>query len=102
LPAALPPALVRLRATEFRNFQTLDWCPPAGRLLLTGPNGAGKTSLLEAVYLAATTRSFRTAQLASRARRSSGGAPWTASRRRSPTTWPCCRSSPGAPPKRSS
>jgi len=32
--------------------------------LLLGDNGAGKTSLLEAAYLAATTRSFRTHQLA--------------------------------------
>ncbi len=30
---------------------------------MLGPNGAGKTSLLEAVYLLATTRSFRTAQI---------------------------------------
>ena len=32
--------------------------------MLFGDNGAGKTSLLEAIYLAATTRSFRTHQLA--------------------------------------
>jgi DNA replication and repair protein RecF len=32
-------------------------------VLLVGDNGAGKTSLLEAIYLAATTRSFRTHQL---------------------------------------
>jgi DNA replication and repair protein RecF len=32
--------------------------------LLLGSNGAGKTSLLEAIYLAATTKSFRTADLA--------------------------------------
>lgn len=30
---------------------------------MSGPNGAGKSSLLEAVYLLATTRSFRTARL---------------------------------------
>lgn len=35
---------------------------PAGSLLLFGPNGAGKSSLIEALYLAATTRSFRAAR----------------------------------------
>jgi DNA replication and repair protein RecF len=34
-----------------------------GSHLVLGRNGAGKTSLLEAVYLAATARSFRTSQL---------------------------------------
>jgi DNA replication and repair protein RecF len=34
-----------------------------GSHLILGRNGAGKTSLLEAVYLAATARSFRTGQL---------------------------------------
>lgn len=57
------PALARLRLRDFRNFSRLDWRPPAPRLLLSGPNGAGKSSLLEAIYLAATTRSFRTARL---------------------------------------
>lgn len=56
-------ALERLELSEFRNFSRLDWRPSAARLLLTGPNGAGKTSLLEAIYLAATTRSFRTTRL---------------------------------------
>jgi len=59
----LLPALAHLRLRDFRSFAALDWAPPAGRVLLVGDNGAGKTSLLEAVYLAATTRSFRTAQL---------------------------------------
>src|SRR6185436_7621679 len=34
-----------------------------GSHLLLGANGAGKTSLLEAIHVLATTRSFRTAQL---------------------------------------
>lgn len=42
-------------------------------MLLLGANGAGKTSLLEAIYLAATTRSFRSAQLATCIRRGSEG-----------------------------
>jgi len=40
---------------------------------LLGANGAGKTSLLEAIYLAATTRSFRAAQLATCTRRGADG-----------------------------
>lgn len=38
---------------------------------MLGPNGAGKSSLLEAVYILATTRSFRTAQLQDCARHGS-------------------------------
>lgn len=56
--------LVRLEAESFRNLAPLAWAPGPGRHLLTGGNGAGKTSLLEAVYTAATTRSFRTPRLA--------------------------------------
>ncbi len=55
--------LIRLVAENFRNLEPLDWSPGAGQHLLLGDNGSGKTSLLEAVYLAATTRSFRTANL---------------------------------------
>lgn len=40
-----------------------SWEPVEGRNLLLGPNGAGKTSVLEAIYVAATTRSFRTPRL---------------------------------------
>lgn len=66
-------ALRSLRLRDFRNFEALDWELPEGQLLLVGDNGAGKTSLLEAVYLAATTRSFRTHQLAACTRRGAGG-----------------------------
>ncbi len=41
--------------------------------MLLGDNGAGKTSLLEAAYLAATTRSFRTHQLAACVRLGAAG-----------------------------
>jgi DNA replication and repair protein RecF len=54
--------LERIRAREFRNLGLLDWRPAVGSNLVMGRNGAGKTSLLEAIYLAATTRSFRTAR----------------------------------------
>jgi DNA replication and repair protein RecF len=56
--------LYLLSARDFRNLRPLDWTPGAGSHLLLGGNGAGKTSVLEAIYTLATTRSFRTAQLA--------------------------------------
>lgn len=59
-----------LREIEARNFRNLDPLRlrvereglEGGRHVLIGPNGAGKTSLLEAIYLLATTRSFRTSR----------------------------------------
>jgi DNA replication and repair protein RecF len=56
--------LSHLTARGFRNLQPLDFAPAAGSHLLLGGNGAGKTSLLEAIYVLATTRSFRAAQIA--------------------------------------
>lgn len=55
--------LVSLTTAGFRNLEPIEWCPGPGSHLLVGGNGAGKTSLLEAVYVLATTKSFRTAQL---------------------------------------
>ena len=55
--------LVSLHAESFRNLEPLTWRPGPGRHLLLGENGSGKTSLLESIYVLATTRSFRTAQL---------------------------------------
>lgn len=52
--------LERLALNGFRNIEAVDWPLSPGSHLLIGDNGAGKTSLLEAVYLVATTRSFRT------------------------------------------
>lgn len=52
--------LERLSCEGFRNLAATTWRPGPGRHLVLGGNGAGKTSLLEAVYLVATTRSFRT------------------------------------------
>ncbi len=51
--------LTRLFARDFRNLEELSWSPGAGAHLLLGDNGTGKTSLLEALYVLATTRSFR-------------------------------------------
>ena len=53
----------QLLLNDFRNLEPLDWCPGRGSHLLLGGNGAGKTSLLEAIYVVATTRSFRAAQI---------------------------------------
>lgn len=55
--------LVQLGAENFRNLEPLTWQPGPGSHLLLGDNGSGKTSLLEAIYLLATSRSFRTANL---------------------------------------
>lgn len=65
--------LTYLAARDFRNLEPLDWRPDAGSHLLLGGNGAGKTSLLEAVYVLATTRSFRASQIADCARHGAGG-----------------------------
>jgi DNA replication and repair protein RecF len=52
--------LERLRVSDFRNLENVD-AEPAPRInVISGNNGHGKTSLLEAIYFAATSRSFRT------------------------------------------
>ncbi len=71
LPSSQP--LHRLRVRDFRNLESLDWRPSVGSHLILGANGAGKTSLLEAVYLAATTRSFRTPKAAELCRHGAPG-----------------------------
>jgi DNA replication and repair protein RecF len=48
-----------LQLAEFRNYAALDCALPAGISVIQGANGSGKTSLLEAIYLLATTRSPR-------------------------------------------
>lgn len=55
--------LCSLSLFGFRNLDNLQWSVSEGSHLLLGGNGAGKTSLLEAVYVVATTRSFRTSNL---------------------------------------
>jgi len=64
--------LAHLAVRDFRNLEPLAWRPSMGSHLLLGGNGAGKTSLLEAVYVLATTRSFRAAQIADCARHGAG------------------------------
>ena len=55
--------LTTLTTRSFRNLADQSFAPVSGANLVYGPNGAGKSSLLEAAYLAATTRSFRTPRL---------------------------------------
>lgn len=59
----------RFSCRDFRNLALTDWRPESGRQLVFGVNGAGKTSLLEALYLLATGRSFRGARPAECRRR---------------------------------
>ena len=49
-----------LSVRSFRNLQRIDFKPTLGLNVISGANGQGKTSLLEAIYLLATTKSFRT------------------------------------------
>lgn len=48
-----------LELNDFRNIARATLEPAAGVNALFGPNGAGKTSVLEAIHLLATGRSFR-------------------------------------------
>jgi DNA replication and repair protein RecF len=64
--------LTHLILRDFRNLEPLSWEPGQGSHLLLGGNGAGKTSLLEAIYVLATTRSFRAAQIGDCARHGAG------------------------------
>jgi DNA replication and repair protein RecF len=52
--------LSRLRVRDLRNLAKVDVEPAARVNVIAGNNGHGKTSLLEAIYFAATSRSFRT------------------------------------------
>ncbi len=63
--AERPPPLwlSRLEVRDVRNLERVDFEPSRRLTLLTGPNGQGKTSVLEAIYLAATSKSFRTPRL---------------------------------------
>lgn len=56
-------AIRRLEVRDLRNLESVDLEPSPSTNVLFGDNGQGKTSLLEAVYLVATTRSFRTHRL---------------------------------------
>lgn len=53
-------ALAQLQLTEFRNIQSASLQFSPSMNLICGENGSGKTSVLEAIYLLAHGRSFRT------------------------------------------
>ncbi|MCC6527396.1 MAG: DNA replication and repair protein RecF [Polyangiaceae bacterium] len=57
-------ALRELVVERVRNLGHLELEPAPGLNLIAGDNGQGKTSILEAIYLVATSRSFRTSRLA--------------------------------------
>ena len=65
--------LDELKLRDFRNLGELEWRPGGGGHLLLGDNGAGKTSILEAIYVLATTKSFRTSRLAECRRHEASG-----------------------------
>ena len=54
--------LTHLEVLGFRNVSRADVDLSSGINLLVGENGAGKTAILEAIYLLARGRSFRTTQ----------------------------------------
>lgn len=55
--------LTLLEVENLRLFETFRLTPDLGLNLIVGPNASGKTSLLEAIYLLGTGRSFRSAHL---------------------------------------
>jgi DNA replication and repair protein RecF len=59
-----PLAIQSLSVRAFRNLSSVDVALGPRLNVLSGDNGQGKTNLLEAVYVLATSRSFRTAKLA--------------------------------------
>lgn len=52
--------LTRLHLHRFRNYQEQGFSPHPALTFITGENGSGKTSLLEAIYVLASGKSFRT------------------------------------------
>lgn len=55
--------LEQLKAQNFRNYQSLAFTPSPTSTIVLGANGSGKTSLLEAIYLLGSGKSFRTSRL---------------------------------------
>src|SRR5579863_2969276 len=56
-------AVASLSVRGFRNLQVVDVELAPGFNVVSGDNGQGKTNLLEAVYVLATSKSFRTGRL---------------------------------------
>ncbi len=57
-----PLSIVRLAVRDVRNLESIDVEPGARFNVIHGDNGQGKTNLVEAIYLVATSKSFRTAR----------------------------------------
>jgi DNA replication and repair protein RecF len=53
--------LNRLLLEHFRSYESAELLPDAGLTVVAGANGAGKTNLLEAIFVAVTGRSHRSA-----------------------------------------
>ena len=67
--------LVRsLHTSDFRNLHEVAYKPHPRVNVIFGDNGQGKTNLLEAAYLLATLRSFRTSYLEELLRLDAAGA----------------------------
>lgn len=56
-------SLAHLSIRGVRNLEPLELAPGPGLNWFQGPNGAGKTSILEAIFLLARGRSFRSARI---------------------------------------
>jgi DNA replication and repair protein RecF len=56
-------AVASLSIRDFRNLAKVDLDLGPGFNVLAGDNGQGKTNLLEAIYVLATSRSFRTSRI---------------------------------------
>lgn len=63
MSAAVELCLARLGMVAFRNLEPGSLTFASGLNVIFGENGQGKTSLIEAIYLLCTTRSFRTTKL---------------------------------------
>src|SRR5699024_5690499 len=55
--------LKRIQGSFFRNYTKFTLTPSATNTIVYGENGSGKTSLLEAIYLLGSGKSFRTSRL---------------------------------------
>jgi len=64
-----PLAIARLAVRDLRNLASIDVEPGPRFNVVHGDNGQGKTNLIEAIYLVATSKSFRTSKTAEMIRR---------------------------------
>jgi len=68
-------ALIALRVTNFRNYDTAELSLDGRPVVLFGANGSGKTNLIEAVSLFAPGRGLRRAAVGELARKGTDGRP---------------------------